>query len=295
VVAMGLFAFSEIIKNLEQTAEQREVFTENVKDMWLTKEEVKESVPAVLRGTALGSLLGILPGGGAVVASFAAYAFEKKVSKTPERFGKGAIAGVASPESANNAAAQTSFIPMLVLGLPANATMALMVGAMMIHNIQPGPQVMSANPALFWGLICSMWIGNVMLLVLNLPLIGMWIKILKVPYRFMFPAILLFCAIGVYSLQNNTVDVLLTIPFGILGYVFDKLECEPAPLLLGFILGPMLEENLTRAMLIARGSVSIFFTRPISLALLVVAGGLLALMILPAVRKKRAEVFVEEH
>ena len=295
VVAMGLFAFSEIIKNLEQTAEQREVFTENVKDMWLTKEEVKESVPAVLRGTALGSLLGILPGGGAVVASFAAYAFEKKVSKTPERFGKGAIAGVASPESANNAAAQTSFIPMLVLGLPANATMALMVGAMMIHNIQPGPQVMSANPALFWGLICSMWIGNVMLLVLNLPLIGMWIKILKVPYRFMFPAILLFCAIGVYSLQNNTVDVLLTIPFGILGYVFDKLECEPAPLLLGFILGPMLEENLTRAMLSARGSVSIFFTRPLSLALLVVAGVLLALMILPAVRKKRAEVFVEGH
>ncbi|HYV67344.1 MAG TPA: tripartite tricarboxylate transporter permease [Myxococcales bacterium] len=294
VVAMGVFAFAEIIKNLEQTAEQREVFTENVKDMWLTKEEVKESVPAVLRGTALGSLLGILPGGGAVVASFAAYAFEKKVSKTPERFGKGAIAGVASPESANNAAAQTSFIPMLVLGLPANATMALMVGAMMIHNIQPGPQVMSANPALFWGLICSMWIGNLMLLVLNLPLIGMWIKILKVPYRFMFPAILLFCAIGVYSLQNNTVDVLLTIPFGFLGYVFDKLECEPAPLMLGFILGPMLEENLTRAMLIARGSVSIFVTRPLSLALLVCAGGLLALMILPAVRKKRAEVFVED-
>ncbi|HVI21984.1 MAG TPA: tripartite tricarboxylate transporter permease, partial [Myxococcales bacterium] len=224
VVAMGLFAFSEIIKNLEQTGEEREVFTENVNDMWLTKEEVREAVPAVLRGTILGSVLGILPGGGAVVASFAAYAFEKKVSKTPERFGKGAIAGVASPESANNAAAQTSFIPMLVLGLPANATMALMVGAMMIHNIQPGPQVMTSNPALFWGLICSMWIGNVMLLVLNLPLIGMWIKMLKLPYRFMFPAILLFCAIGVYSLQNNVVDVLLTIPFGVLGYFFDKLE-----------------------------------------------------------------------
>ncbi|MFL5376766.1 MAG: tripartite tricarboxylate transporter permease [Myxococcales bacterium] len=295
VVAMGLFAFSEIIKNLEQTGEEREVFTENVKDMWLTKEEVREAVPAVLRGTILGSILGILPGGGAVVASFAAYAFEKKVSKTPERFGKGAIAGVASPESANNAAAQTSFIPMLVLGLPANATMALMVGAMMIHNIQPGPQVMTSNPALFWGLICSMWIGNVMLLVLNLPLIGMWIKMLKLPYRFMFPAILLFCAIGVYSLQNNVVDVLLTIPFGVLGYFFDKLECEPAPLLLGFILGPMLEENLTRAMLIARGSVSIFYTRPLSLALLVVAGALLFLMIVPAVRKKRAEVFAEEN
>jgi TctA family transporter len=294
VVAMGLFAFSEIIKNLEQTGEEREVFTENVKDMWLTKEEVRESIPAVLRGTILGSVLGILPGGGAVVASFAAYAFEKKMSKTPERFGKGAIAGVASPESANNAAAQTSFIPMLVLGLPANATMALMVGAMMIHNIQPGPQVMSSNPALFWGLICSMWIGNVMLLVLNLPLIGMWIKMLKLPYRFMFPAILLFCAIGVYSLQNNVVDVLLTIPFGILGYFFGRLECEPAPLLLGFILGPMLEENLTRAMLIARGSVSIFYTRPLSLGLLLAAGALLVLMILPAVRKKRAEVFAEE-
>ena len=181
-----------------------------------------------------------------------------------------------------------------MLGLPANATMALMVGAMMIHNVQPGPQVMTSNPALFWGLICSMWIGNLMLLVLNLPLIGMWIKILRVPYRLMFPAILLFCAIGVYSLQNNTVDVLLTIPFGLLGYVFAKLECEPAPLLLGFVLGPMLEENFTRAMLVARGSATIFFTRPLSLSLLLVAGILLGLMILPAVRKKREEVFAAE-
>jgi len=294
VVAMGLFAFSEIIRNLEQTAEKREVFTENIKDMWLTKAETREAIPAVLRGTVLGSILGILPGGGAVVASFAAYALEKRVSKTPEKFGTGTIAGVASPESANNAAAQTSFIPLLVLGLPANATMALMVGAMMIHNIQPGPQVMTSNPALFWGLICSMWIGNLMLLVLNLPLIGMWIKILRVPYRLMFPAILLFCAIGVYSLQNNTVDVLLTIPFGLLGYVFAKLECEPAPLLLGFVLGPMLEENFTRAMLVARGSATIFFTRPLSLSLLLVAGILLGLMILPAVRKKREEVFAAE-
>ena len=294
VVAMGLFAFSEIIRNLEQTAEKREVFTENIKDMWLTKAETREAIPAVLRGTVLGSILGILPGGGAVVASFAAYALEKRVSKTPEKFGTGTIAGVASPESANNAAAQTSFIPLLVLGLPANATMALMVGAMMIHNIQPGPQVMTSNPALFWGLICSMWIGNLMLLVLNLPLIGMWIKILRVPYRLMFPAILLFCAIGVYSLQNNTVDVLLTIPFGLLGYLFAKLECEPAPLLLGFVLGPMLEENFTRAMLVARGSAAIFFTRPLSLSLLIVAGILLGLMILPAVRKKREEVFAAE-
>jgi putative tricarboxylic transport membrane protein len=293
VVAMGLFAFGEIVHNLETTAEQREVFTENVKLGLLTREEAREAAPAVLRGTFLGSLLGILPGGGAVLASFAAYAFEKRVAKHPERFGTGAIAGVAGPESANNAAAQTSFIPMLCLGLPGNATMALMAGAMTIHSIQPGPQVMTSNPELFWGLVCSMWVGNVMLLVLNLPLIGIWVKFLAIPYRLLFPAILLFCAIGTYSLANSTVDVLLTIPFGVLGYVFGKLECEPAPLLLGFVLGPMLEENLTRAMLLSRGSVSIFVTRPLSLGLLVIAAGLMGLMLLPVVRKKRAEVFVE--
>ncbi|HEY6002851.1 MAG TPA: tripartite tricarboxylate transporter permease [Anaeromyxobacter sp.] len=293
VVAMGLFAFGEIIHNLETTAEAREVFTENVKLGLLTRQEARESAPAVLRGTLLGSLLGILPGGGAVLASFAAYALEKRVAKHPERFGTGAIAGVAGPESANNAAAQTSFIPMLCLGLPGNATMALMAGAMTIHSIQPGPQVMTSNPELFWGLVCSMWVGNVMLLVLNLPLIGIWVKFLTIPYRLLFPAILLFCAIGTYSLANSTVDVLLTIPFGVLGYVFAKLECEPAPLLLGFVLGPMLEENLTRAMLLSRGRVSIFFTRPLSLGLLVIAAGLMGLMLLPVVRNKRAEVFVE--
>ena len=293
VVAMGLFAFAEIIKNLEQTGEKREVFTGNVKNWFLTKEERKEAIPAVLRGTTVGCTLGILPGGGAILASFAAYAFEKRMSKHPEKFGTGAIAGVAAPESANNGAAQTSFIPMLVLGLPGNATMALMAGAMTIHNIQPGPQVMSSNPALFWGLVCSMWIGNLMLVVLNLPLIGMWIKFLKIPYRLMFPAIMMFCVIGVFSLSNNTMDVLISIPFALLGYVFTKLECEPAPLLLGFVLGPMMEENFTRAMLLSRGNLSAFVTRPVSLGLLIAACALLVVMVLPNIRKKREEVFVE--
>ena len=293
VVAMGMFAFTEVIRNLEPTLEKREVFTGRVNKVWLTREEFKEAYPGVLRGTALGALLGVLPGNGALVASFAAYALEKQLSKTPEKFGTGAIAGVAGPESANNAGAQTSFIPMLVLGLPSNPTMALMLGVMIVHGIQPGPQVMTSNPALFWGLICSMWVGNLMLLVLNLPLIGIWIRFLKLSYRFMFPAILLFCAIGAYSLRNNAVDVLLTIPFGLLGYLFAKLDCEPAPLLLGFILGPMLEENLNVAMLLSRGSVTIFFTRPLSLALLLIGAGLLVMMVVPAVRRKREEALIE--
>lgn len=292
-VAMGMFAFSEILSNLEHT-EKREVFTKKVSGLWLTKQEFKEAAPAVLRGTALGSILGVLPGGGAILGSFAAYTLEKKVSKTPERFGKGAIEGVAGPESANNAGAQTSFIPMLTLGIPPNAVMALMIGAMTIHNIQPGPQVMVRNPQLFWGLIASMWVGNLMLLVLNLPLIGMWIKLLLVPYRLLYPAILLFCAIGVYTVQNNTVDVLLTIPLGILGYVFLKLGCEPAPLMLGFILGPMMEENLRRAMLLSRGNPSVLFTSPLSAALLLMAAALVVIVLLPAIRKKREAVFVEE-
>jgi TctA family transporter len=292
-VAMGMFAFSEILSNLEHT-EKREVFTKKVSGLWLTKQEFKEAAPAVLRGTGLGAILGVLPGGGAILGSFAAYTLEKKVSKTPERFGKGAIAGVAGPESANNAGAQTSFIPMLTLGIPPNAVMALMVGAMTIHNIQPGPQVMARNPQLFWGLIASMWVGNLMLLVLNLPLIGMWIKLLLVPYRLLYPAILLFCAIGVYTVQNNTVDVLLTIPLGILGYVFLKLGCEPAPLMLGFILGPMMEENLRRAMLLSRGNPSVFITSPLSGGLLLMAAALVVIVLLPAIRKKREVVFVEE-
>ncbi len=233
-------------------------------------------------------------GGGAVLASFASYSVEKRCSRTPERFGRGAIAGVAGPESANNAGAQTSFIPTLTLGIPPNAVMALMVGAMTIHNIQPGPHVMSRDPQLFWGLVASMWIGNLMLVVLNLPLIGIWIRLLAVPYRLLYPAILLFCAIGVYSVQNNTFDVLLTIPFGVLGYVFTKLGCEPAPLILGFILGPMMEENLRRALLLSFGDPSVFVTRPLSAALLLAAAALLVVVLLPVIRHKRARIFVED-
>jgi TctA family transporter len=293
VVAMGLFGFAEIIVNLEQK-EHREVFTDNVSGLWLKWHEFKEALPAILRGTGIGSTLGILPGGGAMLSAFAAYTLEKKIAKDPSRFGKGAIEGVAGPESANNAGAQTSFIPLLTLGIPPNAVMALMVGAMTIHSIQPGPQVMTSNPQLFWGLIASMWIGNVMLVILNLPMIGIWVKLLKVPYRLLYPAILLFCCIGVYSLQNNVFDVLMTAIFGVLGWVFVKLECEPAPLLLGFILGPLMEENLRRALLLSRGDPTVFFTRPLSLGMLVAAGLLLLIIVLPAVRKTREEAFLEE-
>ncbi|MFO1309989.1 MAG: tripartite tricarboxylate transporter permease [Burkholderiales bacterium] len=293
VVAMGLFGFAEIIVNLEQK-EHREVFTDNVSGLWLKWREFKEALPAILRGTGIGSTLGILPGGGAMLSAFAAYTLEKKIAKDPSRFGKGAIEGVAGPESANNAGAQTSFIPLLTLGIPPNAVMALMVGAMTIHSIQPGPQVMTSNPQLFWGLIASMWIGNVMLVILNLPMIGIWVKLLKVPYRLLYPAILLFCCIGVYSLQNNVFDVLMTAIFGVLGWVFVKLECEPAPLLLGFILGPLMEENLRRALLLSRGDPTVFFTRPLSLGMLVAAGLLMLIIVLPAVRKTREEAFLEE-
>ncbi len=293
VVAMGLFGFAEIIVNLEQK-EHREVFTDNVSGLWLKWREFKEALPAILRGTGIGSTLGILPGGGAMLSAFAAYTLEKKIAKDPSRFGKGAIEGVAGPESANNAGAQTSFIPLLTLGIPPNAVMALMVGAMTIHSIQPGPQVMTSNPQLFWGLIASMWIGNVMLVILNLPMIGIWVKLLKVPYRLLYPAILLFCCIGVYSLQNNVFDVLMTAIFGVLGWVFVKLECEPAPLLLGFILGPLMEENLRRALLLSRGDPTVFFTRPLSLGMLVAAGLLMLIIVLPAVRKTREDAFLEE-
>jgi len=293
VVAMGLFGFAEIIVNLEHR-EHREVFTDNVTGLLLKWSEFKEALPAILRGTGIGSVLGILPGGGAMLSAFAAYTLEKKIAKDPSRFGKGAIQGVAGPESANNAGAQTSFIPLLTLGIPPNAVMALMVGAMTIHSIQPGPQVMTSNPQLFWGLIASMWIGNVMLVILNLPMIGIWVKLLKVPYRLLYPAILLFCCIGVYSLQNNVFDVLMTAVFGMIGWVFVKLECEPAPLLLGFILGPLMEENLRRALLLSRGDPTVFFTRPLSLGMLIAAGLLLLIIVLPAVRKTREEAFHEE-
>ncbi len=292
-VAMGVFGFAEIIANLEQKGE-RQVFTDKVGKLLPNREEFLYSIPAVLRGTALGSLLGVLPGGGALLASFAAYTVEKKITRNPKiPFGQGNIRGVAAPESANNAGAQTSFIPMLTLGIPPNAVMALMVGAMTIHNIQPGPQVMTSNPSLFWGLIASMWIGNLMLVILNLPLIGIWVQLLKVPYRFLYPAILVFCCIGVYSINNNSFDVTMTAAFGVLGYVFFKLRCEPAPLILGFILGPMMEENLRRAMLLSRGDATVFFTRPLSLTLLLMAAALVVIVTLPQISRKREEAFQE--
>ena len=292
-VAMGLFGFAEIIVNLEST-EKREIVASKLKGLYLTRRQFRDAAPAALRGTALGSVLGVLPGGGAMLAAFASYTLEKKIAADPSRFGKGAIQGVAGPEAANNAGAQTSFIPLLTLGIPENAVMALMVGAMTIHNIQPGPQVMTSNPTLFWGLIASMWVGNLVLVVLNLPLIGIWIKLLQVPYRLLYPAILLFCAIGVYSINNTSFDVRTTAVFGLLGVLFVKLECEPAPLLLGFVLGPMMEENLRRAMLLSRGDPTVFFTRPLSLAMLCIAAGQLLLIILPNFRKKREEAFHEQ-
>ncbi|HUD32927.1 MAG TPA: tripartite tricarboxylate transporter permease, partial [Variovorax sp.] len=295
-IAMGVFGYGEIIANLSRPEEDREVFTAKVSGLMPTGEDFKRMIPAVLRGTALGAALGILPGGGALLAAFAAYTIEKKTKLQPGEvpFGKGNIRGVAAPEAANNAGAQTSFIPLLTLGIPPNAVMALMVGAMTIHNIQPGPQVMTSNPELFWGLIASMWLGNAMLIILNLPLIGMWIKLLSVPYKFLFPAIVLFCAIGVYSTNNNTFDIWMVGAFGFIGYAFFKLGCEPAPLLLGFILGPMMEENLRRALLLSRGDWSVFVTRPISLGLLASAALLLVIVLLPAVKSKREEAFVED-
>jgi TctA family transporter len=293
VVAMGMFGTAEIIANLE-LKDKREVFTGTVKNLFPTKEDFKRIWAPILRGTALGSFLGILPGGGALLASFGAYTLEKKISRNPQKFGKGAIEGVAAPEAANNAGAQTSFIPMLTLGIPGNAVMALMIGALMIQGIAPGPQVMNEKPQLFWGLIASMWVGNFFLVVLNLPLIGMWIKLLTVPYRYLYPSILVFMSIGVFSLSNNPWDVLIMALFGIFGYICVKLECEPAPLILGFILGPLMEENLRRAMLLSRGNPMTFFEKPISLGFMIASAALLVIVALPAIRKKREEAFVEQ-
>ena len=271
VIAMGVFGYGEIISNLGKHEDEREVFTAKV-DRPVPDQGRLQAHDArpILRGTALGSALGILPGGGALLSAFAAYTIEKKTKLSPAkcRSARATSAAWPRPKSANNAGAQTSFIPLLTLGIPPNAVMALMVGAMTIHNIQPGPQVMTSNPQLFWGLIASMWIGNAMLVILNLPLIGMWIKLLTVPYRWLFPAIVLFCAIGVYSTNNNTLDIWMVAIFGVIGYMFIKLGCEPAPLLLGFILGPMMEENLRRALLLSRGDWSVFVTRPLSAGLL---------------------------
>ena len=292
-IAMGTFGFSEIMRNLEK-GEKREVFVKNITGLLPNWADIKQVTMPTLRGTAIGAALGILPGGGTILGSFSAYTLEKKVAKDPSRFGKGAIEGVAAPESANNAAAQTSFIPLLTLGIPSNPVMALMIGAMIIHGIQPGPQIMTAKPDLFWGMIASMWVGNLLLVVLNLPMIGLWVKLLTLPYRFLYPAILLFCCIGVYSINNATMDVYMAALFGFIGYTFLKLECEPAPLLLGFVLGPMMEENLRRALLLSRGDPGVFFTRPISATLLVISILLLLLMLSPALSKKRETVFQEE-
>ena len=294
-LSMGLFGFAEIMRNLEGNM-SRSLVPNKVKNILPSWQEIKVSVGPIVRGTALGSILGVLPGGGALLSSFASYTAEKKLAgdKADPPFGYGNIRGVAGPESANNAGAQTSFVPMLTLGIPSNAVMALMIGAMMIHDIVPGPQVMQSDPGLFWGLIISMWIGNLILVVLNLPMIGVWVQLLRVPYRWLFPAILVFCCIGVYSINNNVWDVWIAIFFGFAGYVFGKLGCETAPLVLGFILGPMMEENLRRAMLLSRGDATVFLTSPISAVLLVLAFTLLAVTLLPKWQKTRQEAFTED-
>lgn len=294
-LSMGLFGFAEIMRNLEGNM-SRSLVPNKVKNILPSWQEIKVSVGPIVRGTALGSILGVLPGGGALLSSFASYTAEKKLAgdKADPPFGYGNIRGVAGPESANNAGAQTSFVPMLTLGIPSNAVMALMIGAMMIHDIVPGPQVMQSDPGLFWGLIISMWIGNLILVVLNLPMIGVWVQLLRVPYRWLFPAILVFCCIGVYSINNNVWDVWIAIFFGFAGYVFGKLGCETAPLVLGFILGPMMEENLRRAMLLSRGDPSVFVSSPISCGLLIAAVLMVFLVAAPVFRKTREVAFKED-
>jgi putative tricarboxylic transport membrane protein len=289
-VAMGVFGFAEIIRNLEGSAEDRSIVQAKVTGLMPTRQDLIDSAGAIGRGTIIGSILGILPGGGAVIASFAAYTFEKRFSKHPERFGSGTIEGVAAPESANNAAAQTSFIPLLTLGIPPNAVMALMVGAMTIHGIVPGPQVMTKQPELFWGMIASMWLGNMMLVIINLPLVGVWVTLLRVPYRLLYPAILVFCYIGIYSINNAPADVIIAAVFGILGYWLVKHEFEPAPLILGFVLGPLMEENLRRALLISRGDATVFVTRPISCAFVIATLLIIIVMGLPAIRARREQI-----
>ena len=292
VVAMGMFGFAGIIANFD-TPENRDILRTKIGSLLPGWKEIRQASGAILRGTGIGSLLGVLPGGGAMLGSFASYMMEKRIAKDPSRFGKGAIEGVAGPESANNAGAQTSFVPMLTLGLPTNPVMALMIGAMTIQGIQPGPQVMKQQPELFWGMIASMWVGNLLLVVLNLPLVGVWVKLLSVRYRLLYPAILVFCAIGVYSLNSSVVEVFLAVGFGFLGYGLIRLGCEPAPLLLALVLGPMLEDNFRRALTISRGDPTVFLTRPISGGLLLIALVLLLIVIAPNVRKARDQAFKE--
>src|SRR5690606_33655673 len=292
-VAVGVFGVAEILRNLERESE-REVGVSKVSNLWLTREDIRRIIMPILRGTGLGSLLGVLPGGGHILSSFASYSAEKRLSKRPGEFGKGAIEGVAGPESANNAAAQTSFIPLMTLGIPAHPVMALMVGAFILQGITPGPNVINEQPALFWGVIASMWVGNLLLVVLNLPLVGLWVKMLSIPYRVLFPAIVLFACIGTFSISQNIYDIYAIAFFGIVGYLLIRFGCEPAPLLLGFVLGPLLEEHLRRAMIISRGDPMIFIERPISATLLALAVASVIIAVLPSIRKKRDEVFVED-
>ncbi|NTI78479.1 tripartite tricarboxylate transporter permease [Rhizobium rhizogenes] len=294
VLALAMFGFPEIILNLERRLNEDLPTVQSYDTLMPSREEFRRAAPASLRGTLLGAILGILPGGGGILASFASYALEKRISRHPQRFGSGMIEGVAGPESANNAAAQTAFIPMLTLGIPSHPVMALMMGAMLIHGIAPGSSVMKNQPELFWGMVASMFIGNVMLVIINLPLVGLWVRFLKVPYRLLYPAIVIFCCIGIYSVNYSTFEVLLTSAFAVLGYFFYKTGCEPAPFLLAFVLGPMMEENLRRSMMLARGNPAIFVERPICLALLVFSALLIVVVALPALRRRRDETFAEE-
>lgn len=291
-VAMGLFGLAEIMANLERP-ETRQVVSQKLRDLIPSWADLKAAFPAMARGTLIGSALGVLPGGGAALPPFTAYAVEKKLARDPSRFGKGAIEGVAGPEAANNAGAQTSFIPLLTLGIPANALMALMIGALMMQGIQPGPQVMTEQPQLVWGVIASMWTGNLMLLIINLPLVGVWVSMLKIPYRLLFPAIVLFCCIGTYGISNSVFNVWLMLGCALVGYFFIKVGVEPAPLLLGLVLGPQLEENFRRAMQLSDGDPSVFVTRPISALLLGIVVLLLAALLSPAVLRKRKQALAE--
>lgn len=292
-VAMGMFGLGEIIANLQAGLTQRSAINAPLRDLWPRMSDLREMAPAVLRGTAIGGVLGLLPGGGPMLSSFSAYALEKRIADDPSRFGNGALEGVAAPEAANNAGAQMSFVPLLTLGVPANVTMALMFGAMLIQGIQPGPSVIQEQPELFWGLVVSMWIGNLMLVMLNLPLVGLWVKLLTIPYEYLYPAIAAFCCVGVYSLNNSPFDVYVMVGFGLFGYVVKKLGAEPAPFIMGMILGPMMEEFLRRSMQLSRGDPLIFVQRPISAGLLFVAVAAIVLVAIPSVRKKK-DIALEE-
>jgi TctA family transporter len=292
-VAMGLFAFTDIVSNIRSN-QSREVTSPSLRNLMMSAKEFRQAVFPVIRGTAIGSLLGLLPGGGAMISSFASYAVEKRVSKHPEEFGQGAIAGLAGPEAANNAGAQTSFIPMLTLGIPSNGVMALMIGALMVHNIAPGPFVMVSNPEIFWGLIASMWIGNAMLVVLNLPLIPLWVRLIQVNYWVLFPIILVVCCVGLFSINNNVVPIYFAAGFTVLGCLFWRMRAEAAPLLLGFILGPLMEEHFRRSLLLSRGDLSIFWHSPLSVAMLSIAAAMCLVILLPQIRRGRKVAFEEE-